>query len=91
MKHQFKVNQRVRVRGKEIIRVVSAIYRVENFYLYMLAGIDGFPVREDKLEDAEPKPAPDPITKTQKTRGKHHGNSTKGYTDKRTGYTNHVA
>lgn len=44
------INQRVRVKGKPDIRVIIAFYRVEIWLFYELQGLEGFLIRDDRLE-----------------------------------------
>ena len=46
----YAIGQRVAVRGKETVRVVTAGYPVEVWNYYTLSGLEGWLVREDQLE-----------------------------------------
>lgn len=46
----YKIGQRVAVKGKETVRVVTAGYVVQIWNYYTLSGLEGWLVREDQLE-----------------------------------------
>ena len=54
-KPMFDVGQRVRVAWKDTVYIVSAVYRVESWYVYEVGGMPQMFIKENFLFDAEPK------------------------------------
>ena len=50
---KYRVNQPVMIPGREVVYHVSAVYRLENLFVYELSGLPDFYVRERRLQSAD--------------------------------------